>query len=134
MQVRCRHIDHVQVCVPPGAEAAARNFYQHVLGFHPVEKPESLRVRATQWFQNGDVEIHVAVDPETKRTKQHPALVVEDIDEVRTHLANNGITLNEEPLIPDRKRFSFLDPWNNRIEFLEYHKDQRAMPSDRPST
>ena len=126
MQLRCRHIDHVQVCVPPGAEMAARRFYEQVLGFHAVEKPESLRARPTQWFQNGNVEIHVAVDPETKRTKQHPAMVVEDLDAVREHLAQTGITLQEEPLIPDRKRFSFLDPWNNRIEFLEYLKDRRA--------
>ena len=126
MPPRCRHVDHVQVCIPPGFEAAARDFYEKVLGFHRIERPESLKARPTQWFQNGDVELHVAVDPETRRTKQHPALVVEDIDTVRDHLAQNGIKLNEEPLIPDRKRFSFLDPWDNRIEFLEYLKDRRA--------
>ncbi len=133
MDIHCRHLDHVQVCIPPGAEDTARDFYQRVLGFHAVQKPESLKARPTQWFQNGDVEIHVAVDPETRRTKQHPAMVVEDLDTVREHLLNNGVKLQEEPPIPDRKRFSFLDPWNNRIEFLEFSKDQRSVPTSQPS-
>jgi len=124
MQVRCRHVDHVQLCIPPGSEEQARAFYENVLGFHRVEKPESLRSMATMWFQNGDIEIHVAVDPVTQRTKQHPAMVVEKLDDVRAFLMEKGITIKEEPNIPDRKRFSFLDPWNNRIEFLEYHKDR----------
>ena len=124
MQVRCRHIDHVQICIPPGSEDQARAFYENILGFHKVEKPESLKARATQWFQNGNIEIHIAVDPVTQRTKQHPAMVVEKIDEVRAFLVEKGITLQEEPNIPDRKRFSFLDPWGNRIEFLEYFKDR----------
>ena len=128
MEVRCRHVDHVQVCIPPGAEQTARDFYVQVLGFHAVQKPESLQGRPTQWFQNGDIELHVAVDPETRRTKQHPAIIVENIDAVRDHLVQSGININEEPLIPDRKRFSFLDPWNNRIEFLEYLKDRRSNP------
>src|SRR6185369_12492824 len=92
MQVRCRHVDHVQVCIPPGAEETARAFYVNVLGFHPIEKPESLRSMATMWFQNGDVEFHVATDPVTQRTKQHPALVVEGIDAVRDHLVKQGVT------------------------------------------
>ena len=45
-------------------------------------------------------------------------MVVEKIDEVRAFLVQKGITLKEEPNIPDRKRFSFLDPWGNRIELL----------------
>ena len=128
MQVRCRHVDHVQVCIPPGAEESARAFYVNVLGFHPIEKPDSLRSMATMWFQNGAVEFHVAVDPVTQRTKQHPALLVEEIDAVREHLVKHGVILKDEPAIPDRKRFSFYDPFGNRIEFLEYHKD-RKLPA-----
>ena len=126
MEIRCRHIDHVQICIPPGHEESARAYYEQVLGFHRVEKPESLRGRSTQWFQIGDIEMHVAVDPVTARTRQHPALVVEAIDEVRAWLVSHGITIQEEPEIPDRRRFSFLDPFGNRIEFLEYFKDRRV--------
>ena len=126
MQVRCRHIDHVQVCIPPGSEAAAHDFYEKILGFHRIERPESLKSRPTQWFQNGDVELHVAVDPVTQRTRQHPALVVEEIDHVRAHLMERGVELQEEPEIADRKRFSFRDPFGNRIELIEYFKDVRS--------
>ena len=126
MDIRCRHIDHVQVCIPPGTEESAQAFYENVLGFRRVEKPASLQSMATIWMQNGDVELHVAVHPVMERTKQHPALVVEGIDEVRAHLTQHGVALKEEPVIPDRKRFSFSDPFGNRIEFLEYLKDRKA--------
>ena len=126
MSVRCRHIDHVQVCIPPGTEESARAFYENVLGFQRIEKPASLQSMSTMWMQNGDVELHVAVDPVVERTKQHPALVVEAIDDVRSHLVQHGVALKEEPLIPDRKRFSFVDPFGNRIEFLEYLKDRKV--------
>jgi catechol 2,3-dioxygenase-like lactoylglutathione lyase family enzyme len=124
MLPRCRHVDHVQMCIPPGAEAAARDFYEKILGFHKTQKPESLNSRPTQWFQNGDVELHIAVDPVKERTRQHPALVVENIDAVREHLIQHNVKIQDEPVIPDRKRFSFLDPWNNKIEFMEFLKDQ----------
>jgi catechol 2,3-dioxygenase-like lactoylglutathione lyase family enzyme len=124
MQPRCRHVDHVQICIPPGSEAAARDFYVNILGFHSIAKPESLRSRPTQWLQNGDVELHIAVDPVTDRTRQHPALVVENIDVVREHLLKHNVKIQDEPIIPDRKRFSFLDPWNNKIELMEFLKDQ----------
>jgi catechol 2,3-dioxygenase-like lactoylglutathione lyase family enzyme len=125
MEVRCRHVDHVQVCIPPGSEEKARAFYEGVLGFHPVEKPDSLKAYPTMWFQNGDIELHVAIDPVIPRTKQHPAIAVEDVDDVRAHLIAHGIAIHEEPNIPDRRRFSFLDPFGNRIEFLEYFKDRK---------
>ena len=124
MPPRCRHVDHVQICIPPGTEAAARDFYENVLGFHKIQKPDSLQARPTQWFQNGDVELHIAVDPVKERTRQHPALVVENIDTIRDHLLQHNIKIQDEPPIPDRKRFSFLDPWNNKIEFMEFLKDQ----------
>lgn len=126
MEVRCRHIDHVQVCIPPGAEESAQNFYEGVLHFHRVAKPESLRSMKTMWFQNGGIELHVAVDPVPERTKQHPAMIVEEIDEIRAHLLKHGVPIQDEPEIRDRKRFSFRDPFGNRIEFLEYHKDRKA--------
>ncbi|HEY4330458.1 MAG TPA: VOC family protein [Phycisphaerae bacterium] len=125
MQIRCHHIDHVQVCIPPGTEEAARAFYENILHFHRVQKPASLKDRPTMWFQNGSIELHVAVDPVIKRTKQHPAMIVEEIEAVRAHLIQHGIQPHEEPDIPDRKRFSFLDPFGNRIEFLEYFKDRK---------
>ncbi len=126
MRIFARRVDHVQVCIPPGAEEKARRFYEEVLGFHAIEKPAGLKLRPTMWFQNGDVEFHVAVDAVTERTRQHPAVIVEEIERVRAHLVERGVALQEEPEILDRKRFSFLDPFGNKIEFLEYHKDRKV--------
>ena len=53
-------------------------------------------------------------------------MIVEEIDEVKAHLLRYGVPVHDEPEIPDRKRFSFHDPFGNKIEFLEYHKDRNA--------
>jgi len=47
-------IHHVQITVPRGSEAEARQFYCDVLGLREVEKPESLRARGGFWLQVGD--------------------------------------------------------------------------------
>jgi hypothetical protein len=46
-------IDHVQLAMPPGGEAAARRFYGDVLGFVELAKPEAMRSRGGLWFQAG---------------------------------------------------------------------------------
>ena len=120
MQVRCRHIDHVQVCIPPESEAAAREFYGGLLGWTEVAKPESLMSHGGMWYRSGEVEVHIGLDPVMERTKGHPAFEVKGLAGIRRYLESRGIKLKEEPLIPGRERFSFKDPWDNKIEFLEY--------------
>jgi len=38
-------LDHIQVAMPRGEEAAARAFYGHVLGLAEISKPEPLAAR-----------------------------------------------------------------------------------------
>ena len=120
MQIVLEDVDHVQLCIPPGAEAQARAFYEGVLGFAEVPKPESLLSHGGMWYHCGNVEVHIGIDPVTQRTKGHPAFEVHGLTQIRQHLENHGIKIKEEPLIPDRQRFSFTDPFGNKIEFLEY--------------
>ena len=122
MNVRCRHVDHVQVCIPPGAEEEARAFYGGLLGFTEVAKPESLMSRGGMWYLSGRVELHIGLDAVTERTKGHPAFEVKGVSEIRRYLESRGVKTKDEPLIPGRERFSFADPWQNKIEFLEYLK------------
>jgi catechol 2,3-dioxygenase-like lactoylglutathione lyase family enzyme len=120
MQIVLDDVDHVQLCIPPGAEAQARGFYEGVLGFIEVPKPESLIPHGGMWYRSGNVEVHIGIDPVKERTKGHPAFEVHGLKTIRTYLESRGIRLKEEPLIPDRARFSFTDPFGNKIELLEY--------------
>ncbi len=119
MKIGYRRIDHVHLCIPVGTEDAARRFYSVVLGLKEIEKPESLKQRGGMWFRIGDAELHLGIDQETARTKQHPAFEIEDVATVRQYLEGLGVKTFDEPHIPGRARFTFRDPFSNRIEFLE---------------
>lgn len=115
-----RRLDHVQLPIPPDSEAEARAFYGDVLGLERVEKPASLAGRGGLWYRVGDVELHLGVEDPSGPTRRHPAFEVTDLDGAREHLRAAGVEIREETPIPGRERFSFRDPFGNRIELLAY--------------
>ena len=119
MKIQFNRLNHVQVCVPPGAEDEAREFYGRLLGLKEIEKPEVLRPNGGLWFEIAGVQLHIGVEPEQPPSKRHPAFEVEDLEGVRAYLGANGVRLKEEPSIPGARRLSFFDPFGNRIELLE---------------
>ena len=119
MHIRFKRLNHVQVCVPRGAEAAARDFYGRLLGLREIEKPEPLRAGGGLWFEVADIQLHVGVEPPQPDSKRHPAFEVEDLEAVRAYLNQNGVRIKPEPSIPGAHRLSFFDPFGNRIELLE---------------
>ncbi|CUA80017.1 VOC family protein [Anoxybacillus suryakundensis] len=120
MNIVVKRLDHVQICVPIGAEDEARAFYTGVLGFTEIEKPETLKASGGLWYKVGDIELHIGVENrEGYRSKSHPAFEVENIEAVRRYLEEKGVMTKDEKAIPGVTRFSFLDPFQNRIEFLE---------------
>ena len=92
MRINFKRLDHVQLCIPPGAETRAREFYAGVLGLAEIEKPAPLKGRGGLWFEIADIQLH---------------------------LGAHGVRLKEEPSIPGARRLSFFDPFGNRIELLE---------------
>ncbi|MFC5972919.1 VOC family protein [Halomarina salina] len=115
-----RRIDHVQLCITPGSEALAREFYGDVLGFDEVEKPDSLADSGSIWFRAGDIELHLGIDEADAGTStRHPAFEVGDLDTTRTYLEAYGVETLDETPIPGRERCTFRDPFGNRIELLE---------------
>ena len=114
-----RRIDHVQVTIPSDAMEAAREFYGDVLGLAERDQPDSFGESDTAWFRAGDVEVHLAVEPARERSRRHPAFEVADVAAARAHLESHGIETADEPPIPGRERFSFRDPFDNRIELLQ---------------
>jgi len=120
MNIVIKRLDHIQICIPIGAEDEARAFYTGVLGFTEIDKPETLKAGGEIWYKIGDIELHIGVENrEGYRSKSHPAFEVENIEAVWCYLEGKGVVTQDEKVIPGVARFSFLDPFHNRIEFLE---------------
>ena len=123
MKINVKRLDHVQVCVPRGADERAREFYGGLLGLEEIEKPEVLRAGGGMWYNVADIQLHVGVEDTVAPSKRHPAFEVEDIAGVRDYLEQNGVRTRDEPQLPGVARFSFFDPFGNRIELMERESD-----------
>jgi catechol 2,3-dioxygenase-like lactoylglutathione lyase family enzyme len=119
MKIQFKRFDHVQVCIPVGAEARAREFYGGLLGLEEIEKPEALRKNGGLWYSVAGVQLHVGAEDVVAPSKRHPAFEVEDVPGVRAYLERHGVRIKDEEVIPGQRRFSLFDPFGNRIELLE---------------
>ncbi len=112
-------IDHIHFCVPPERLEDARRFYTEIIGLQQTERPDHLFSTPGYWFNIGNAALHIGVEPSLPRSTRHTAFEVIDVDAAREHLENNNVEIVEEPQIPGRKRFAFIDPFGNRIELLQ---------------
>jgi catechol 2,3-dioxygenase-like lactoylglutathione lyase family enzyme len=114
-------IDHVQVAMPSGQEAAARAFYAGLLGMTELEKPPILAARGGCWFASGAAVLHLGVEASfTPARKAHPAFLVEDLDGLAATLtAANYVCTPADGEIPGVHRFHTHDPFGNRVEFQQ---------------
>ena len=119
MKVRIRRLDHVQLCIPIGEEEQAREFYTRVLGLEEIEKPDALKPNGGLWFKIADIQLHIGAEAAQGKSKRHPAFEVEDLEQIREYLLGSGVKIKDETPVPGLNRFSFFDPFGNRIEFLE---------------
>jgi catechol 2,3-dioxygenase-like lactoylglutathione lyase family enzyme len=113
-------LHHVLLAMPAGEEDRARAFYAGVLGMTEVEKPPVLAARGGAWFRAGGVELHLGVDSDFRSaTRAHPALLVDDLDDVAARLAADGQDVTWDGEFPGHRRFYAVDPFGNRLEFLQ---------------
>ena len=119
MEINFKRLDHVQICIPVGMEDEARKFYHGILGLTEIEKPGVLKQNGGLWYRVADIQLHIGVEKIEGRSKRHPAFEIENADQVKQYLINRGMRVKEEAPVPNQKRFSFLDPFDNCIEFLE---------------
>ena len=112
-------LDHIQICIPSGKENEARQFYTEVIRLAEIPKPQELIPNGGLWYQIADIQLHIGTENEINKSKRHPAFEVEDIQTARLHLEKNGIQIKEEIQLPGQIRFSFRDPFDNRIELLQ---------------
>ncbi len=114
-----KRTDHINICVPVERLEEARLFYINVMGLKQIQRPDVFGVPG-HWFTWADIELHIGIEPVSPRSARHTAFEATDIEVARIWFAEHGIKLYEEPLIPGRARFTFYDPFGNRLELLEY--------------
>lgn len=113
-------IDHVQLAMPPGTEAIAREFYGNLLRLREREKPEPLARRGGCWFEVGSVKLHLGVEAAFQpATKAHPGLLVDDLALLTQRLRAAGIAVEDAGLLDGRARCYIHDPFGNRLELIQ---------------
>lgn len=113
-------IGHVQIAVPRAREAACLHFYRSVLGLREIPKPEELRSRGGAWFDAGNMELHIGVDPEASPpSKRHVCFLVADLAAARAAAVANGAVIEDDAADEGMPRFFLRDPAGNRLEFAE---------------
>ncbi len=112
-------IDHVQLAIPPGGEGRARAFYGALLGLPEVAKPVALATRGGCWFQTGAQQLHCGVEPVVAASRRHPAFTVDDLDGLGATLGAAGYPVTLDSDIPGIRRFHTIDPFGNRLEFVQ---------------
>jgi len=110
--------NHIHICCPPEKLEEARLFYAGVMGLQEITRP-GVFPNAGHWFKIGDIELHIGVEEPHPITIRHSAFEVTDLSASRAQLEKHGVKINEEPIIPGRIRFSFLDPFGNRMELMQ---------------
>lgn len=125
--MKIKRLQHTSIPMPPGGNDEARRFYTEVLGLREVPSPSTLHQHRLVWFSLGDDgdELHLLTEegfaPGTNG--QHLCMVTDDVDAFRAHLASQGVDIGEEPPIHHRPRFSFRDPFGNKIEITSITGD-----------
>jgi catechol 2,3-dioxygenase-like lactoylglutathione lyase family enzyme len=117
--LQIKKLDHIQICIPFDKEPEARDFYTNILGFKEIPKPTELLKNGGLWYEVADIQFHIGCEEDENKSKRHPAFEVENILECRNYCIEKNIPIKEETKIPNCERFSILDPFNNRIEFME---------------
>ena len=113
-------LDHVQLACPRGGEPDGIAFYAGVLGLEHVPKPEPLASRGGCWFRSpSGFELHLGVDDDFRPAqKAHPAVLVDELDDLVARIARTGRTVRWDDDLPGVRRCYVDDPFGNRIELI----------------
>jgi catechol 2,3-dioxygenase-like lactoylglutathione lyase family enzyme len=111
--------DHINISVPPERLEEAWKFYTEVMGLEQIERPDKIFGSKGYWFNIGDIQLHISCERPLPRSTRHTAFEVTDIAVARKQLEKYGLEITEEPVLPGRTRFAFIDPFGNRMELLQ---------------
>jgi len=124
INITFKRLNHLQICIPKNKEAEARAFYCKLLGLQEIEKPAYLQKNGGFWLSIADIELHIGTEEVIHTSKRHPAFEVLKLNTIKEGLIKAGISIKEDPSLPSFNRFSFYDPFGNRIELLEAKTDK----------
>jgi len=119
INISFKRLNHLQLCVPKNKEAEARAFYCGLLGLEEIEKPAYLQKNGGFWLNIADIELHIGTEEIIHTSKRHPAFEVTNLNAIKKEFIQKGIAIKEDRSLPNFNRFSFYDPFGNRIELLE---------------
>jgi len=112
-------IDHIQLAVPIGGEAACRAFYLGLLGLPEIELPAVATGRSFLWVRVGRQEMHFREDTEFRAAPlAHPGILVRDAEALAGRLTAAGHDVSRAQVVGPN-RFHVRDPFGNRLEFIE---------------
>ena len=122
-------LDHIQLAMPAGEEAAARRFYGEVLGLEEIPKPAALAGRGGAWFRGGSVEVHLGVEADFQPARTaHPAVAGRGLSGLMRRCVDAGHPVERAVPVPGVERVYVHDPFGNRIELVE-RRDPGAKAS-----
>lgn len=112
-------LQHIAIPRPPDTDAAARAFYGDLLGLQEIAAPTILQSLGVIWYRLGaECELHLFVEEPMGQdhSGRHFCLAVDDVEALRLHLIEAGVTVASDVPIPDRPRYFVRDPFGNLIE------------------
>jgi catechol 2,3-dioxygenase-like lactoylglutathione lyase family enzyme len=119
-------LDHVNLLIDDGPDSLERahTFYGELLGLDPIERPPNTDSgRTGAWYQCGPQQLHLTTAPDAssfnRSSRRHPAFRVTSAEAMRARLEHAGVEIIPGNTFAGQKRFFVLDPWGNRIEFVE---------------
>lgn len=113
-------LDHVQIAIPVGSEARAREFYSGVLGFTENAKPAAMAERKSIWLVAGPVNLHLGIEPDFHPARRaHPAFVVDTLDDIVESCRRQNLTTKPDTSFNGFRRVHVFDPFGNRVELME---------------
>lgn len=115
--IQFKRLDHILLPIPEGKTAEARTFYSQVLGLTELEGGHP---HGAIWFTIADIQLHLREETTGPLSSRHPAFEVADLEQARRFLIQKGVAISYSSDIDGRQRFFIRDPFDNRIEFIEY--------------
>src|ERR1700761_7292041 len=114
-----KRVNHINICVTPEQLEDAKAFYTDVIGLKQIPRPDHIFNSKGYWFDIGDIQLHLGIEPKMPKSTRHTAFEVEDVAAAKKQLEAHNVELVKEPQVPGWERFAFYDPFGNRIELIQ---------------
>jgi catechol 2,3-dioxygenase-like lactoylglutathione lyase family enzyme len=110
-------LEHVTITTPEELEEEVLSWYSDVLGLTRIEKNPGAKPGGG-WFQVGDHQVHLLIDPHNPPKNAHFCLRVSDFESFVENLRTNGCHIEQARQVPGRRRCFTRDPAGNSIEVV----------------